>query len=66
MTRDPRGIDNTPALLVVRVWEESGAFRARVTRVVDLAQVTPEESTTASPTELRRLVDQWLLRVGAG
>lgn len=54
------------ALLVIRLWREGGELRARVNRSSDIEQEPPRQQVTASPDELRRIVDDWLEQAAAG
>jgi hypothetical protein len=54
------------ALLVIRVWRESGQLRARVNMSSDIEQEPPRQQVTASLDELRTLVDDWLAQAATG
>lgn len=50
-------------VFVVRAWIETGAgggFRARVTRTLDLSTRDELSSSVATPSEITRLVVDWL------
>jgi hypothetical protein len=54
-----RGTERTGAL-VIRAWIESGSFRARVTRSLDVSTRDDVVSVVAAPDEVTRIVVDWL------
>ncbi len=49
------------AVLVIRLWLEDGAVRARITRTLDVSAREAVESAAASQEEIVATVRAWLL-----